>query len=50
MASRSRNIEFGAWTQEEYERLFDIPLLNIIVIQYYIGSTALPVPPIQVPL
>ena len=44
MAGPSRNVEFGAWTQEEYENLFEGQYTNINVISGYVGSTALSVP------
>ena len=44
MAGPSRNEKFGAWTQEEYENLFEGQYMNMNVISSYVGSTALPVP------
>ena len=41
MAGPSRNVEFGAWTQEEYENLFEGQYTNMNVISGYISSTAL---------
>ena len=49
MAGPSRNVEFGAWTQEEYENLFEGQYTNMNVISGYVGSTALPVPTVPPP-
>ena len=39
-----RNVEFRAWTQGEYENLFEGQCTKMNVINGYVGSTALPVP------
>ena len=49
MAGPSRNVEFGAWTQEEYENLFEGQYTNMNVIRGYVGSTALPVQTVRPP-
>ena len=49
MACPSRNVEFGAWTQEEYENLFEGQYTNMNVISGYVGSTAIPVPTVAPP-
>ena len=49
MAGPSRNVEFGAWTQEEYENLFEGQYTNMNVISGYVGSTAIPVPTVAPP-
>ena len=43
MAGPSRNVEFGVWTQEEYENLFEGQYTNMNVISGFVGSTAFPV-------
>ena len=50
MTSPSRNMELGAWTQEEYENLFEGLYQNMNVINGYVGSTALPIPLVLPPL